>query len=226
MRPAGIKKAAKGVWDDLTGKKYLHASDFTNGIAGHVIDLQKDALKAKAASLEEQAAKFEDNYLNSPGGSDQAKLNEELRFNNMMEASDVEGDVADLAKIGSKIPVLGLAISAVGVGWDIAHGKPAGQAIFSGAAGTAAAFGADALTTAAIGASGFEAATGAGALLVAAGPVGVGIIAGVGVGLAADYAWNHWVPTNVKNDINNGLTDVGHGIAHAADAVGHFFSSL
>jgi uncharacterized protein YukE len=225
------KTAAEQVWEDLTGKKYIHASEFTNGVGGHLIEIQKNTLKAEAASLRSEAAKFEDNYLHSPGGSAQAKLNEELRFNNMMKASDVDGDVGDLARIGGKIPVVGLAISAAGIGWDIAHGKPPGKAIFSGALGTAAAFGVEAAAGA-----GAE-ALGAGALLAATGPVGLGIVAGVGVGILADYAWDHWVPGDVKDKIDDGLTTAGHDVAGAAKtvgkdiggaakSVGHFVSSI
>ena len=78
---------------DTVGK-YIHATEFTNGVGGHLIKIQKNTLKAEAESLRSDAAKFEDNYLNSPGGSDQAKLNEELRFNNTMKASTLDGEVS------------------------------------------------------------------------------------------------------------------------------------
>ncbi len=138
----------------------------------------------------------------------------------MMKASELDGDVGDLARIGGKVPVVGLAISAAGVGWDIANGKPAGKAVFSGAIGTGAAFGVDALAGA-----GIE-ALGAGVLVTAAGPVVLGIAAGIGFGLAADYAWDHWVPAGVKDKIDDGLTTAGHDIGGAAKSVGHFFGSI
>jgi hypothetical protein len=96
-----------------------------------------------------------------------------------------------------------------------AHGKPTGKAIFSGALGTAAAFGADAFAASTV------EALGTAALLAVAGPVGLGIAAGVGVGLVADYAWDHWVPTDVKNKIDAGLDTAGHDIAGVAKTAGH-----
>ncbi|HYS39941.1 MAG TPA: hypothetical protein VEO01_30375 [Pseudonocardiaceae bacterium] len=210
-------RVAEKVWEDLSGKKYIHATEFTNGFGGHLIKIQKNTLKAEAESLRSDAAKFEDNYLNSPGGSDQAKLNEELRFNNMMKASAVDGEVSDLARIGGKVPVVGLAISAAGVGWDIAHGKPAGKAIFSGALGTAAAFGAEAGVASMV--------EGAGAIVAAATPIGAAIMVGVGVGVLADYAWDHWVPGDVKNKIDDGLKVAGHAVVSVAKSAGHDIAS-
>ncbi len=45
------KEVTKEIWADLTGKKYIHASDFTNGVGGHLIEIQKSTLKAEAKSL-------------------------------------------------------------------------------------------------------------------------------------------------------------------------------
>jgi uncharacterized protein YukE len=212
------KSAGETVWEDLFSKKYIHATEFTNGVAGHLIDIQNKTLKAEAESLRTDAAKFEDNYLNSPGGSDQAKLNEELRFNNMMKASALDGEVSDLARIGGKIPVLGLAISATGVGWDIAHGKPVGKAIFSGTLGTGAAIGTEVLTASAV-------AESTGIIVAAVTPVGAAILAGALVGVAADYAWDHWVPSDVKNKIDDGLNAAGHAVVNVAKSAGHDLAS-
>jgi hypothetical protein len=219
------KRAGETVWEDLFGKKYIHATEFTNGVAGHLIDIQAKTLKTEAQSRRTDAAKLAENYLNSPGGSDQARLNEELRFNNMMKASALDGEVADLERIGGRIPVLGLAISATGVGWDIAHGK----AVFSGTLGTAAAIGIDVLATSAV--------ESAGVIAAAVTPIGAAIVAGALAGVAADYAWDHWVPSDVKNKIDDGLKAAGHGVvsvvksaghdlASAAKSVGNFFGSI
>jgi hypothetical protein len=215
---ADVKKAVGAVWSDLTDKKYLHATDFTNGIGGRLIDIQQHTLKAEADSLRADATKLEGHYLNSPGGSDQAKLNDELRSNNVMKASELDGDVSDLARIGGRIPVLGIAISAAGIGWDIAHGKAAGKAVFSGTVGTAAAFGIEAAIAPAM--------ESAGVAIAAVTPVGAAILVGAGVGLIGDYAWDHWVPTDAKNKINDGLDTAGHDIAGAAKSVGHFFGNI
>lgn len=74
-----------------------------------------------------------------------------------------------------KVPVVGGVVTAVGIGADMAGGKPTGKAIFSGVAGFAGGI--------------------AGAAVVASGPVGLtvaaGVVAGIGVGYAADWAWDH-----------------------------------
>lgn len=225
------RRAAENAWQDLSGKRYLHATDFTNELAGHLIEIQRTTLKAQAASLRTEASKFEDNYLHSPGGSDQARLNESLRLQNTLEASALDGEVDGLARAGSKIPIVGIAISGAGVGWDIAHGKPPGKAIFSGALGTAGAFTADALAGAAVESAGIV------GLAAALTPVGAAIVAGVGVGVLADYAWDHWVPDGVKDKIESGLTTAGHEVVNvakgaaddvvgAAKSVGHFFGNI
>jgi hypothetical protein len=147
----------------------------------------------------------------------------------MMKASALDGEVADLERIGGRIPVLGLAISATGVGWDIAHGKPVGKAVFSGTLGTAAAIGIDVLATSAV--------ESAGVIAAAVTPIGAAIVAGALAGVAADYAWDHWVPSDVKNKIDDGLKAAGHGVvsvvksaghdlASAAKSVGNFFGNI
>jgi hypothetical protein len=34
----------------LSGKKYIHATEFTKGVGGHLIDMQKNTLKAQTES--------------------------------------------------------------------------------------------------------------------------------------------------------------------------------
>jgi hypothetical protein len=220
----GARTAARAAWQDLSGKRYLHATDFTNGVAGGLIEIQRDSLRKQAAFLREEAAKFDYFYLHSPGGSDEAMGHEKMRFENVMKAArlDGEADTGALARIGGKVPVVGLAVSAAGVGWDIAHGKPAGKAILSGALGTGAAFGMDAVAAAALPAGLVDAAP----LLAVAGPVGLGIAAGVGVGLLADYAWDHWLPSGAKHAIEDGLDTVGHDVAGGAKALWHDVTSI
>lgn len=97
------------------------------------------------------------------------------------------------------IPVIGLGITAAGIGYDIHTGKPPAKAIVSGLAG----FGASVAVGAAIG-----------------GPVGV--VAGIGVGLVtsglADMAWEA-LPDSVTGPIDDGVAAVGGAIADGADAV-------
>jgi hypothetical protein len=62
---------------------------------------------------------------------------------------------------------------------------------------------------------------GAGAIVAAATPIGAAIVVGVGVGVLADYAWDHWVPGDVKNKIDDGLKAAGHAVVGVAKSAGH-----
>lgn len=97
------------------------------------------------------------------------------------------------------VPVVGLAITAAGVGYDIHTGKPAGKAIVSGLAG----FGASVAVGAAIG-----------------GPVGA--VVGIGVGLVAsglaDAAYDA-LPDSITKPFEEGVSAVGNAIGDGAEAV-------
>lgn len=97
------------------------------------------------------------------------------------------------------VPVIGLGITAAGIGYDIHNGKPAGKAIVSGAAG----FAASVAVGAAIG-----------------GPVGA--VVGVGVGLVAsgvaDAAYDA-LPDSVTKPFEEGVSAVGSAIGDGAGAV-------
>lgn len=206
----GAKETAEDFWKDLSAKRYLNATVFTNGVAGDLIKMSQSSLKGESVRLLDEAKTSEARYLKSPGGSPEAKLQEQMRFSKTMAASDLEANAASLGRrFGSKIPIIGWGIAAAGVGYDIHEGKPPGKAIVSGAVGTA------------------------GAILAASmvgGPVGlaagVGVVAGIGVGLGADYVYDHVLPDGVKHKIDDGLNAAGHGIASAGKSVGHFVSSL
>lgn len=201
----GAKKTAEGYWRDLSGRRYIHAAEFTNGFASDLIALHKSILKKESARLLDEAKVAEARYLASPGGSAEAKLNEELRLAKTMGAADLEAEAASIGRrLGSKIPIIGWGITAAGIGYDIHEGKPPGKAIFSGVIGTAGAIMAASMVGGPVG--------------VAA---GVAVVAGIGVGLGADWVYDHVVSDGVKHKIDNGLADVGHGIADAGKAVGN-----
>jgi len=201
----GVKKTAEDYWKDLSEKRYIHAAEFTNGVGGDLITLHESILKKESARLLDEAKVAEARYLSSPGGSTEAKLYEEMRLSKTMGAADLDAEAASIGRrLGSKIPIIGWGITAVGIGYDIHEGKPPGKAIFSGVAGTA------------------------GAIVVVSmvgGPVGLaagaGVAAGVFVGLGADWVYDHVVPDGVKRKIDEGVAAVGHGIADACEAVGN-----
>jgi hypothetical protein len=57
---------------------------------------------------------------------------------------------------------------------------------------------------------------GAPVIAVAAGAA----VVGVGASLAAEYAWDHWVPDDTKEAIDEGLRDFGNGVKDVASDVG------
>lgn len=98
-----------------------------------------------------------------------------------------------------EVPVVGLAVTAAGVGYDIHTGKPPGKAVVSGLAG----FGASVAVGAAIG-----------------GPVGA--VVGIGVGLVAsglaDAAYDA-LPDSITQPFEEGVTAVGNAVGDGAGAV-------
>ncbi|MGH8867952.1 MAG: WXG100 family type VII secretion target [Actinomycetes bacterium] len=101
-----------------------------------------------------------------------------------------------------KIPVAGAAVTAFGIGSDIAGGKDPGKAIFSGVAGMGAGMAAGAL--------------------LASNPVGWAVagsvVAGIGVGYAADWAWD--------NGVGEAVGDAGDAIGDAAGDAADFVGDL
>lgn len=201
----GVKETAEDYWKDLSGKRYIHAAEFTNGVADDLITLHKSILKQESARLLDEAKVAESRYLSSPGGSVEAKLYEETRLAKTMGAADLEAEAASIGRrLGSKIPIIGWGITAVGIGYDLQEGKPPGKAIVSGVAGTAGAIMAASMVGGPIG--------------VAA---GAGVVAGIAVGLGADWVYDHIVPDGVKYKIDEGIAAVGHGIAEVGEGIGN-----
>lgn len=112
-------------------------------------------------------------------------------------------DPAGFAKVGSKflknVPVAGLAITAVGVGYDIHNGKDPVEAVSSAAGATAA---------------------GAAVGMVVGGPVGVvlGAAAGMGVGYLIDHNWGGI--SDAGRTVGHAAADVGKGIGHVGEDIG------
>ena len=123
-----------------------------------------------------------------------------------------DGYALRAAKVGSliesKIPVVGLVVTAADIGYDIHTGKPVGKAVISGVGGALAAAGTGALVGTMI-----------------AGPVGtvvgagVGIVAGLVVSGGLDWGYEE-LPDGAKQAIEGGFDAVGHGIGDAGSAIG------
>lgn len=194
--------------NEVVGKWHLNATDFANGVVGGLATQRRDALLARSAMLAAAAERARALYLSSPGGSAVARRAGEIEFvtGNRAAALAREAD-GWIGTVVRRAPGIGVAITAAGIGYDISQGKPPGKAIASGIVSGVAAFGAGALLAGAV--------VGAPVWVAAAGAVAVG----VGVGMAVDWAYDEWVPQDVRDGIDNGIAAVGEGVGDAWDAV-------
>lgn len=108
-------------------------------------------------------------------------------------------------RIARRLPIVGGLLTVGLAGNDIANGDSPGQVISSEVLATGAGIAAGAIAVTA----------GAPVLAVAA----VGTVAAVGVGMLAEYAWDHWVPEDVTEAIDEGLRDFGEGVKDTASDV-------
>lgn len=111
------------------------------------------------------------------------------------------------AKLGSKLPIVGGAVTALGVGLDIHSGKDPTTAVASGAGG----FVAGSLATAGIAAAG--------------GPVGWAVAGGAVVSAGVGFAVEEW-GDDVANAAGEAADWTGEKLSEGAKAVGNFVSDL
>jgi hypothetical protein len=219
-RARGIVDAAKAigqnVWDDVRGKALLNAGDFVNaGVVGGLAAKHTSILKAQAGALLDESKLAAERYLKAPGGSPDAKRLNLESYKKFMDADQVARRADQVGRrVGGKLPVIGLAITAAGIGYDIHQGKPAGKAIISGVGGALAAAG-----------------TGAAVGTMIGGPVGtvVGAGAGLVVGLVAGGAldWGYdQLPEGTKAAIEEGFSTVGDAIGDAGEGAKKVWNSI
>ncbi|ROR90111.1 hypothetical protein [Nocardioides aurantiacus] len=124
---------------------------------------------------------------------------------NRAAARGLDAAAEGAERVARKLPLVGGALTAVLAANDIANGESPGKVLTSEtlAIGAGVAAGAVAVTL------------GAPVIAVAA----VGTVAAVGVGMLAEYAWDHWVPEDVTEAVDEGLRDFGEGVADAASDV-------
>jgi hypothetical protein len=157
-------------------KPAIVAADFaTDGVVGALAKLHVGILEKQAEALKEESETALERYLKTHGGTAEAKALNLASYEKYMESDSWARRALSLDnKVEARLPVVGLAITAVDIGYDIHTGKPVGKAIVSGAIG-------------------FWAATEAGAAIGTAIPVPVvgtvvGAVAGATVGLLASGA--------------------------------------
>jgi hypothetical protein len=213
-RSRGIMEAAraigKNMWDDLRGKAALQAADLVNGaVIGGLAATQASILHKQARALMDESKLAAERYMKAPGGSAEARALNADAYKKFLEADKYARRAQSVGqRVGSKIPVIGIGITAAGIGYDIHQGKPAGKAVISGVGGALAAAGTGAVVGTMIG-----------------GPVGtvVGAGAGLVVGLVVsgslDWGYDQ-LPQGVKDSIENGIEEVGNVVGDAGEAVG------
>jgi uncharacterized protein YukE len=196
----------QNVVEDVSEKWHFNAADFASGVIGGYYGLHRKVLQRQAEFKDGQRLRFREQYLRAPGGSALAQRSTELELAAARQASELRDRAAKMggvrgSVITGKLPIIGLGITAIGVGHDIQHGKPAGKAIISGLAG----FGA-----------------GVGFGLAISGPVGWvalgGIAASVGVGVGVDMIYDA-LPKGVQDTIENGVKTAVDGVKGLWDAV-------
>ncbi|MGI9063107.1 MAG: hypothetical protein ACR2FQ_04740 [Pseudonocardiaceae bacterium] len=195
------KSFGQNVWNDVRGKAVLHAADFTNGTVGALAARHATVLRKHATFLEQQAARHVDHYLKSGGGSTStARYNVAAADEARRQADDALRRASSVARrIGGKVPIIGLGITAAGVGYDVHQGKPVGKAVISGVGGAASAM----LVGAAVG-----------------GPVGAVVGLGVGIVVGGGLDWGYdQLPGGVQDGIEDGFKAVGGGVKDAWNSV-------
>ncbi|MQA11084.1 MAG: hypothetical protein GEU98_21510 [Pseudonocardiaceae bacterium] len=196
-------------WRAEAGKALRHLDETTQaaraGGIGNKLNFYK-TIDAQHAQYYDALKHADDAAGKVPSGV-LARINNSARSGTRSALSRISPAlVSGGSKVLSKVPVVGLGVTAASVGMDINNGKEPGKAVVSGAAGFGAGMAAAGMVAAAGGPVGWG--------------VGAGIAAGIGIGYAADYAWDNWMPDGAKDAINDGLSSAGNAIKDGAGAVG------
>jgi len=210
-RAREILNAAKDVGqralNDLQGNPVVHAADFVGGVVAGLAITHVNTLKKQAQFLMEGARLAEQRYLNARTAADRAYYSREA-YKRFLEGDQAERRAASAGRrVGSRVPIVGLGVTALGIGNDIHQGKPVGKSVISGGGGAIL--------------GGMAAGAAAGAIGGPPGIIigaGVGTLVGVGAGAALDYGYDR-LPDGVKNGIEDGFDAVGDGVSDAWDAV-------
>ncbi|MEV0901985.1 hypothetical protein [Actinoplanes sp. NPDC049802] len=200
----------KNMHDDVTKKWFFASGDLINGVYGGFLKKHIATVRAHGEEALEQVKKLEAHYKASQGGSAHSRSLIKMMSELTTEGHAAEARAASLgARFAGKVPVIGYAITAAGVGYDIQHGKPAVKAIASGAASIGGSILGGMAAGAVIGTS--------------LGPVGtvIGVAAGAVVGgLVAsgvtDAVYDR-LPEGVKDAFDDGQAAVGKAFSEVGD---------
>ena len=131
------KATLSNALDDLMAKPAIVAADFaTDGVVGALAKLHVGILEEQAEALKQESETAIERYLKTPGGTAEAKALNLASYEKYMESDSWARRALSLDnKVEARLPVVGLAITAVDIGYDIHTGKPVAKAIISGAVG-------------------------------------------------------------------------------------------
>ncbi|MGH3948549.1 MAG: WXG100 family type VII secretion target [Pseudonocardiaceae bacterium] len=195
------------VGNDLKEKWFFTVSDLASGAVETVLEARASDLLKNSKRLADDAANMIGHYL--AAGDDVTRAAALSAADDALKAADdlARQSTALSSKIAARMPVVGVVLTAGGIGHDIATGKPPAKAIVSGVGGMAASIATGALVGTAIG-----------------GPVGTvaGVVVGTAVGLvtsgAIDAVWDN--APEIGSAIADGAEAVGDAVGDAASAVG------
>ncbi|WP_156042484.1 hypothetical protein [Rhodococcus sp. UNC363MFTsu5.1] len=195
-------KTVKNVWADLSSKWFFVVGDLVNGAAGVLAARHASALLKNSEFFAGEASKYLELARTAPAGTPASQIYRDFDTSRLMShtADDAAAAAARSEASASKLGLkAGGVLAAAGIAYDIYNGKPAGQAVVSGAAG----FGASLL-----------AGAGAGAVVGSVVP-GVGTAVGAGVGVVAGL----FTSGAVDSLYQNGVDDLDDAVESGVDAV-------
>ncbi|MGA6204597.1 hypothetical protein [Nocardia testacea] len=213
----------KNMQNDLKDKWFLVIGDMINGAAGALATTHSSMLLQSSAAASSEALKALLEAKNAPAGTPREVVYRDMDWSRqqMLKAGDLL-DQADTtktkaAKIGFRV---GGALAVAGIAYDIYNGKPAEQAIVSGAAG----FGASVAAGAAVGAAVGTIVPGPGNLVGAAAGTVVGAATGIFTSGAVDSLYSDGL--SVGSAIDGGMEAlegtgeaIGGGLSKAWNAL-------
>lgn len=196
----------KNVWSDVSQKWFLVIGDLANGAAGALAVQHVSILTKQSQFLADESAKFLNLAKSAPEGSTVSQIYRDVNAGQAAahSADDAAKAAADMEKKAPRVGLkVGGALAVAGVVYDIAHGKPVGQAVVSGAAG----FGASVAAGAGLGS--------------AVGTIfpGVGNVVGAAVGAVGGAVVGVFTSGVVDSIYQNGIGAVGTAIEEGANAV-------
>jgi hypothetical protein len=215
-----ILDVLKNMLDDLTQKWFFALGDLTNGTYGGFLKAHITVLGADAKEAAEQIKKLETAYLKAQGGSAYSRSLVSLISEQKLGTAATEARISSLsAGLLKKVPIIGYAITAAGVGYDIQHGKPAVKAVTGGLASIGGSI---------VGGM----AGGALAGTLGAGPVGTvvgaavgGVVGGLAASGVTDAVYDR-LPDGVKETFDKGQAAVSEALSDAGGEVKELWNRI